>query len=67
MARSHCVRAAHGRLPVIAQSNHASARLAAEIARRNAGLGADLISFAIPRLFSLTLDDRWRADANSMS
>nr|AFK79180.1 dihydrodipicolinate synthetase [uncultured bacterium F25-01] len=53
----HAVRAANGRVPVIAQSNHPSARLAADIARRNADLGADLISFAIPRLFSLTLAD----------
>jgi dihydrodipicolinate synthase/N-acetylneuraminate lyase len=53
----HAVRAAGGRVPVMAQSNHPSARLAADIARHNADLGADYISFAIPRLFDLTTDD----------
>ena len=36
-------------MKVLAQSNHPSARIAAEIARRNEELGADVISFAIPR------------------
>jgi len=44
---------ARKRLLVIAQSNHASARIAGEIARRSAGAGADIISFAVPRLFSI--------------
>ncbi len=48
---------AAGRVPVIAQSNHPSARVAADVARRNADGGADLISFAIPRQFALTDDD----------
>jgi 4-hydroxy-tetrahydrodipicolinate synthase len=51
------VRASAGRVPVVAQSNHPSGRVAADIARRNADLGADLISFAVPRLFGLPADD----------
>lgn len=51
------VRAADGRVPVIAQSNHPAAKAAAEIAQRNVDLGADLISFALPRLFALGEDD----------
>lgn len=47
------VRAAGGRLRIMAQSNHASARHAAEIARRNEGLGAQMISVALPRQFAL--------------
>jgi 4-hydroxy-tetrahydrodipicolinate synthase len=54
------VAAAHGRIPVIAQSNHPSAKVAADIARRNVEQGADLISFAIPRLFALDLEDLLR-------
>jgi 2-keto-3-deoxy-L-arabinonate dehydratase len=46
------VRFAAGRIPIMAQSNHGSARLACEIAKRNAGVGADLISFALPRQFA---------------
>src|SRR5690242_9549666 len=37
--------AAEGRVHVVAQSNHASARGAAELARRHERLGADVISF----------------------
>jgi 4-hydroxy-tetrahydrodipicolinate synthase len=51
------VRASRGRVAVIAQSNHPSARHAAATARRNEELGADLISFAVPRLFGLPDDD----------
>ena len=51
------IAAAAGRVPVVAQSNHPAARVAADIARRNADCGADLISFAIPRQFALTDDD----------
>ncbi len=54
------VKAADGRVKVIAQSNHPSARIATEIARRNEALGADLISFAIPRQFPLAEDDLMR-------
>jgi 2-keto-3-deoxy-L-arabinonate dehydratase len=42
-----------GRVPVIAQGNHASSRLAAELARRYESLGADVISFAVPRQFAV--------------
>ena len=51
------VKASGGNVPIVAQSNHPSARQAADIARRNADLGADFISFAIPRLFSVTTED----------
>jgi 4-hydroxy-tetrahydrodipicolinate synthase len=44
--------AAAGRIPVIGQSNHPSAREAVTIARRNVAAGADVISFAIPRVFA---------------
>ncbi len=46
--------AARGRIRIIGQSNHPSARLAADIARANRDNGADLISFAIPRQFGVT-------------
>jgi 4-hydroxy-tetrahydrodipicolinate synthase len=42
-----------GRVPVIAQANHASSRVAAELARRYESLGANLISFAVPRQFAV--------------
>lgn len=45
------VEANGGRIPVVAQANHVSSRAAAELARRYTGLGADVISFAIPRQF----------------
>lgn len=51
------IHAAAGRVPVIAQSNHPSAKAAADLARRHVDLGADMISFAIPRLFALGLED----------
>ena len=54
------VKAADGRLRVIAQSNHYSARLAADIAERNQDLGADLISVAIPRMFEISEADVYR-------
>jgi 2-keto-3-deoxy-L-arabinonate dehydratase len=47
------VEQARKRLLVIAQSNHASARVAVEIAKRNAAAGADMISFAVPRIFPI--------------
>jgi dihydrodipicolinate synthase/N-acetylneuraminate lyase len=40
-----------GRIPVIAQANHGSSRIAAEFARQYEALGADIISFALPRQF----------------
>ena len=51
------VEAANKDVAVMAQANHPSARGAAEIARRNADLGADLISFAIPRIFAMPTGD----------
>lgn len=45
------VRFAAGRIRIMAQSNHPSALLAAELARRNEGLGAEIVSFALPRQF----------------
>ena len=47
------IQAASGRVAVIAQSNHPSARCAAELAAQHQEMGAQLISFAIPRQFSL--------------
>ena len=46
-----------GRVPVVAQANHPSARVAADLARRYTGMGADVISFAIPRQFGSSQAD----------
>ena len=54
------IEAGAGRIPVIAQANHGSAKVAASTARRYEGLGADVISFAIPRQFSTSDDDLLR-------
>ena len=51
------VRAADGRVLVIGQSNHPASLHAAGIARANEERGADVISFALPRLFDLPDDD----------
>ncbi len=53
------VEASNGRIPVIGQSNHVSAKLAAEIAAKNEELGVAAISVAIPRLFALSDDDHF--------
>ena len=45
------VEANRGRVPIVAQANHVSSRVAAELARRYSDMGADVISFAIPRQF----------------
>jgi 2-keto-3-deoxy-L-arabinonate dehydratase len=50
------VRFAGGRVQVMAQSNHPSPRLAGELARRNEGIGAAIISFALPRQFVYSED-----------
>ena len=50
---------AAGRLPLMAQCNHGSAKGAAELARQNADIGAEVISFALPRQFPLTDDDQF--------
>lgn len=49
--------AASGRVLVVAQSNHPSARAAAQLARRHEGMGAQVISFALPRQFALPRGD----------
>ena len=59
--RDQVVRAAveanGGRVPVVAQANHASSRIAADLARRYSEMGADVISFAIPRQFGSSQAD----------
>ncbi|NOY42080.1 MAG: dihydrodipicolinate synthase family protein [Planctomycetes bacterium] len=45
------------RVLVIGQSNHPATIRAIEIAKKNEALGADIISFALPRLFTLTDED----------
>lgn len=54
------VEAAEGRIPIVGQSNHYSAKLAAAIAKRNAELGASAISVAVPRLFAISEEDIFR-------
>lgn len=51
------IKESRGRVKVVAQSNHPSTRLAAELARLHQDMGADVISFAIPRQFALGEDD----------
>lgn len=48
------------RVPVVAQANHGSSRIAAEIATRYEKMGADLIAFAIPRQFGTSVPDLLR-------
>ncbi len=54
------VEQADQRIGVVAQSNHGSARIAADIARQNEDFGADVISFALPRQFPLREADLLR-------
>ncbi|HJT33070.1 MAG TPA: dihydrodipicolinate synthase family protein [Pirellulales bacterium] len=51
------IRAAEGRIAVMAQANHPSARLAGELAREYESFGASLISVALPRIFALKESD----------
>ena len=51
------IKAAEGKTLVIAQSSHPSALHAAETARANEVRGADLISFALPRVFAIPESD----------
>ena len=51
------VRAADGKIAIMAQANHPAARLAADLARQYESLGAGLISFALPRIFPLKESD----------
>jgi 4-hydroxy-tetrahydrodipicolinate synthase len=49
-----------GRVPVITQANHGSSRIAAGLARHYESMGADLVSFAIPRQFGASEEDLLR-------
>ena len=51
------VRVAQGRVPVIGQVNHPSARLAAQAAAEIQRAGASAISTAVPRLFAMPESD----------
>lgn len=51
------VEANAGRVPVVAQANHSSARAAADLARRYEAMEADVISVAVPRQFAVTDPD----------
>ena len=42
-----------GRIQIIAQSNHPSLKVAIKLAQANVEAGADIISLAVPRIFSL--------------
>lgn len=45
-----------GRLQIVAQSNHPSMKVAIKLAQANVEAGADVISLAVPRIFSLPED-----------
>ncbi|WP_332369204.1 dihydrodipicolinate synthase family protein [Spirosoma telluris] len=47
------VERAAGRLKIVAQSNHPSLKVAIKLAQANVQAGADVISLAVPRIFSL--------------
>jgi len=51
------IEAAGDKLAVVAQANHPSARIAAQIASDYESLGASLISFALPRIFAVKESD----------
>lgn len=51
------VEANSGRVPLVAQANHSSARAAADLARRYEDMGADVISVAVPRQFAVSDPD----------
>ena len=51
------VEANAGRVPVVAQANHPSARAAADLARRYQEMGADAVSVAVPRQFGAADSD----------
>ncbi|HEY5773614.1 MAG TPA: dihydrodipicolinate synthase family protein, partial [Chitinophagaceae bacterium] len=42
-----------GRMQIVAQSNHPSLKIAIKLAQANVKAGADIISLAVPRIFSL--------------
>lgn len=45
-----------GRIKIVAQSNHASLKVAIQLAQANVAAGAEVISLAVPRIFSLPED-----------
>lgn len=47
---------AKGRIKIVAQSNHPSLKSAINLAQANVANGADIISLAVPRIFSLPED-----------
>ena len=47
------VQHASGKLQIVAQSNHPSLRVAKQLAQANVDIGAEVISLAVPRIFSL--------------
>lgn len=47
------VQHAAGRIKIVAQSNHPSLKVAIKLAKANVAAGADVISLAVPRIFSL--------------
>lgn len=47
------VKHAAGRIKIVAQSNHPSLKVAKTLAKANVEAGADVISLAVPRIFSL--------------
>ena len=51
------VEASAGRVPVVAQANHPSARAAADLARRYQEMGANAVSVAVPRQFGAADSD----------
>src|SRR5882672_6526776 len=50
---SIAVKAAAGRIKIVAQSNHPSLKVAKSLAKANVDAGADFISLAVPRIFGL--------------
>lgn len=44
---------AAGRIKIVAQSNHPSLKVAIRLAQANVAAGADVVSLAVPRIFSL--------------
>src|SRR5678809_218074 len=42
-----------GRMQIVAQSNHPSLKIAIKLAQANVKAGADVISLAVPRIFSM--------------
>ena len=45
------------RIPLLAQANHGSVKVAASLAKRYEQMGADMISFALPRQFAASDED----------